>query len=221
MTEEEWLACGDPKAILALVCEQAASERQLRLFAVACCRIYWHLFRKKSLRSVRQLVLTAERYAEGTATEEELVDVASSVKRPKTGDDAGLVVKLAFSAAITSDPHVGFGERAAAEEAAASASAWAAESGLIVDEVQVALLRDIFKFTPPPPVLPEWLAWRDGIVSIAAHEAYRSRDFSAMPVMADMLVDAGCTDADLLSHLRSPGPHVRGCWVLDLLLGKE
>jgi hypothetical protein len=39
--------------------------------------------------------------------------------------------------------------------------------------------------------------------------------------LADALEDAGCTDADILSHLRSPGPHVRGCWALDLLLGKE
>jgi hypothetical protein len=45
--------------------------------------------------------------------------------------------------------------------------------------------------------------------------------FDRLPVLADALEEAGCTDADILSHLRGPGPHVRGCWVVDLLLGKE
>ena len=47
------------------------------------------------------------------------------------------------------------------------------------------------------------------------------RDFSAMPILADALQDAGCDNADILDHCRGPGPHVRGCWVVDLVLGKE
>jgi hypothetical protein len=46
-------------------------------------------------------------------------------------------------------------------------------------------------------------------------------DPARLTVLADALEDAGCTDADLLGHLRSPGPHVRGCWAVDLVLGKE
>ncbi len=42
-----------------------------------------------------------------------------------------------------------------------------------------------------------------------------------MPVLADALEDAGCADADILAHCRGHGPHVRGCWVVDLVLGKE
>jgi hypothetical protein len=42
-----------------------------------------------------------------------------------------------------------------------------------------------------------------------------------MPILGDALEEAGCTDADILAHLRSPGPHVRGCWILDLILGKQ
>jgi hypothetical protein len=48
-----------------------------------------------------------------------------------------------------------------------------------------------------------------------------SRDFGAMPILADALHDAGCDNADILDHCRGPGPHVRGCWVVDLVLGKE
>jgi hypothetical protein len=50
---------------------------------------------------------------------------------------------------------------------------------------------------------------------------YESRDFGAMPILADALQDAGCEDAAILGHCRGAGPHVRGCWVVDLVLGKE
>jgi hypothetical protein len=54
-----------------------------------------------------------------------------------------------------------------------------------------------------------------------ASDIYRDGKFNDLPILADALEDAGCTDADLLGHLRSPGPHVRGCWAVDLVLGKE
>jgi hypothetical protein len=50
---------------------------------------------------------------------------------------------------------------------------------------------------------------------------YYPRDFSPMPILADALEDAGCDSPDVLSHCRGPGPHVRGCWVADLVLGKS
>jgi len=50
---------------------------------------------------------------------------------------------------------------------------------------------------------------------------YEAREFSAMPILADALQDAGCDNEDVLSHCREPGTHVRGCWVVDLLLGRE
>jgi hypothetical protein len=79
-------------------------------------------------------------------------------------------------------------------------------------------IRDIFG-NPFRPVtfLPEWRT--DTAVSLA-RTMYESRDFSAMPILADALQDAGCDNADVLDHCRGPGPHVRGCWVVDLLLGK-
>jgi hypothetical protein len=50
---------------------------------------------------------------------------------------------------------------------------------------------------------------------------YETREFAAMPILADALQDAGCENADILTHCRGDGSHVRGCWVVDLLLGKE
>jgi hypothetical protein len=55
---------------------------------------------------------------------------------------------------------------------------------------------------------------------VALAQMYESRDFSAMPILADALQDAGCEDAAILGHCRGPGPHVRGCWAVDLVLGK-
>jgi len=54
-----------------------------------------------------------------------------------------------------------------------------------------------------------------------AQNIYEGRRFEDVPILHDALLDAGCDNLDILDHLRSPSPHVRGCWVLDLLLGKE
>jgi hypothetical protein len=54
-----------------------------------------------------------------------------------------------------------------------------------------------------------------------AEVIYADSAFDRLPVLADALEEAGCTISDILDHCRGPGPHVRGCWVVDLLLGKE
>ena len=77
------------------------------------------------------------------------------------------------------------------------------------------------RLATPSRVEAGWLAWQGGLVVSMARQADESGDFGGLPVLADALEEAGCTDADLLGHLRGPGPHVRGCWAVDLLLGKE
>jgi hypothetical protein len=96
--------------------------------------------------------------------------------------------------------------------------------------MQEALVRDIFgnPFQIVPRLENGWLAWNDGIVRKLAEGAYDNRRLpegtlepSRLAVLADALEDAGCGDAELLGHLRGPGVHCRGCWALDLLIGKE
>jgi hypothetical protein len=65
-----------------------------------------------------------------------------------------------------------------------------------------------------------WRTWNDGTVKKLAESMYEDRAFADLPILADALEDAGCDNADILSHCRQPGEHVRGCWVVDLLLGK-
>jgi hypothetical protein len=83
----------------------------------------------------------------------------------------------------------------------------------------LAILRDIFGNPFRPPTLDS--AWKTDTVLALAQGAYDEGAFDHLPILADALEDAGCANADLLFHLRSPGPHVRGCWALDLILGKS
>jgi hypothetical protein len=93
--------------------------------------------------------------------------------------------------------------------------------------------------TGPPQLDPDWRptiqdvfgnpfrpvsldpAWATSTVVSLARQMYEGRDFSPMPILADALQDAGCANDDVLDHCRGPGPHVRGCWVVDLLLDKS
>jgi hypothetical protein len=81
---------------------------------------------------------------------------------------------------------------------------------------QCEILRELFPFRPAT-FDPSWLT---STVTALAEQMYDSRDFTPMPILADALQDAGCTNDDVLNHCCGPGPHVRGCWVVDLVLGK-
>jgi hypothetical protein len=80
------------------------------------------------------------------------------------------------------------------------------------------ILRDIFG-NPFRPVAFDPM-WRTDTAVSVAQQMYESRDFGAMPILADALQDAGCDNDDILNHCRGSGPHVRGCWVVDLVLRK-
>jgi hypothetical protein len=88
---------------------------------------------------------------------------------------------------------------------------------------QATLLRCIFgnPFRPAPALDPAWLKWNDGTVAKLAQAIYEERRFADVPILGDALEDAGCADADILTHCRGPGEHGRGCWVIDLLTGRE
>jgi hypothetical protein len=87
---------------------------------------------------------------------------------------------------------------------------------------QCQLLRCLFG-NPFRPVRidPSWLRWNDGTVPKIAAAIYDERAFDRLPILADALLDAGCDDEQVLAHCRSAGPHARGCWVVDALLGKS
>jgi hypothetical protein len=96
----------------------------------------------------------------------------------------------------------------------------AREAALLAETTQQAnLIRDIFGNPFQPVTLDQ--AWLTSDVVTLAQGIYKDRAFDRMPILADALQDAGCDNENILNHCRSDGPHVRGCWVVDLVLGQD
>lgn len=209
MTEAEWLACTDPQQMVRFVMEGKGSDRQLRLFGCACCRQIWDLLTEDCFR---RAVDIAERFADGQESSKELA-VAKKV--------SGAALDRNGLAGVTGPRYCALG------------SAWSCTRNLqtaaiyplwiLTDETQrkwqIKMLRDIFGNLFRAVTLDT--AWLTSTVSVLAQALYDDRAFDRLPILADALEDAGCTDADILAHLRSPGPHVRGCWALDAVLDKH
>jgi hypothetical protein len=252
MTEAEWLACTDPGPMLDFL-KGRASERKLRLFAVACCRRIGHLLSDERCRSAAEAVEAAEAFADGLTPEAGLAAAREAAQSVFTahfgtlwlawgGEAAVMAAAADIRAMRTWHGHLpkGGGVGEAADAAAKAVAGYAADGphaeGLPKDLVestwqavqaserqeQARVLRCLFGNPFRPVALdPAWRAWRDGTIPKLAQAIYDGPDFDGLPILADALEEAGCTNADILSHCRSEGPHVRGCWVVDLLLGKE
>jgi hypothetical protein len=240
MTEAEWLATDDVSAMLAWLVSTAlasgyvATDRRLRLFACACCRAMGHKDADALLRPVEHAA------------------------------DHGPVPVAAWHALERAMPCEGF-RWCCRVDAVEAARVWAESTTIAGPGEKAALLREVVG-NPYRPVTrcgtcnhdaaavvidgPCPDCYRTPDVVRFAQRVYADRDFAALPVLADALEDAGCTDAAILNHLRfercpdcdgrgrwqdggaeivccwchgtgGNGPHVRGCWALDLILGKE
>jgi len=230
MIEAEWLACTDPHLMLEYL-RSKPIDRKLRLFAVACCRKCWDLLADERGRVA---VETAERFADGQAALSDLnyakVAAQSLHKVVHTPNDAAVMaavlstastdvldVSLVISCVVASHATISFHNR--------PPSSSKTLEGFYQDEREwhAEQMRDIFgnPFRRPVPISPSWLEWRDRTVVRLAQSIYEGRGFDHLPVLADALEEAGCHDAQILGHCRQPGPHVRGCWVVDLILGRK
>jgi hypothetical protein len=222
MTEIEWQRSPDPWPMLTFVSERA-SERKLWLFVCACCRFVWHLLPP----GCRQAVDLVEEFADGEATEQAVLDYFQ--RYPHTMQPVARKRESHYAVdAVRSLGGRGRGDvRSAANQVAIKCmQALAREDFLWNDDeakrLLARLLRDLFGNPFRPAVIaPACLTWNDGCTVRIAQAIYDKDDFGSLPILADALEDAGCDDADLLNHCRDEGPHVRGCWVVDLLLGKE
>jgi hypothetical protein len=198
MTEQDWLTGDDPRALLDhLLARGAAGDRKCRLFAVACASHGREDDEPRIEARARAAQALAERIADGAATSEEL-SAAWNTSWIVLNPDA---TKAARSYTKPDDLDCPQAEKA-------------------------ALLRDLFGDPFRPSAINP--AWVTPTVASLARAAYEERmaprpdlDPVRLSVLADALEDAGCSDAAILGHLRGPGPHVRGCWALDLVLGKE
>jgi hypothetical protein len=194
------------------------SDRQFRLFSCACCRGIWDRLPDPANRD---LVAAIEECPGGTFRDLEAVLVASSARECEVGHEPGYRAAKYLG--------LGFSKMSTAQavlmvcDMVVRLAQGAAEVQAELNQ-QAAILRDIFGDPfRPAPLEP---SWRTPLVVGLARAAYDERDLPAgtldplhLGVLADAAEEAGCEDAELLGHLRGPGPHWRGCWAIDLVLG--
>ncbi len=242
MTEEEWLACESPGEMQRHL-GITVSERKLRLFAASCCRRLAPHF--KDERSAR-LLDVSDRFADAATGTDELgaaFDDAAEAQEAIHWEGGDAVDQASAEAVLGLREELdlggvfeGIGEVAGS---LASAEAWdqiytpgrhhseaeverqeIEERGMQREAAALAkLMREIFGNPFRPTVFDP--AWLTSDVLTLTRQMYESRDFRAMPILADALQDAGCSNTDILNHCRSEESHVRGCWVVDLVLGKQ
>jgi hypothetical protein len=212
MTEEEWLACEDPKPMLEYL-KGNVSDRRLRLFAVSCCHRIWHLILdKRSQEAVRE----AERFSDARTNAERTA--VRRVRMAALEAEENSLPPLKAARASIARSGIDAAKRASHLSAVSVSQA---DDGIYVKEraAQVAFAREIFG-NPFRPITinPSWCT---STVLALASGIYNETGFDRMPILADALQDAGCDDEDILRHCRKQKEHVRGCWVVDLLLDKR
>jgi hypothetical protein len=219
MTEAEWLACDDPTQMLRhVVRPMKSSQRRLDLYCVACVRLVWHLLDHPALRLPFDWleVHPGERVQPRAGHMRDLFQgPARALYEWRYRRDLGINT-LAIH--IAHDLWADFHEYAfdnLGKRSKYDLSVLRKDPGVFLS----AVTRDIFG-NPFRPVTvdPSWLT---SDVRALAGGIYEERTFDRMPILADALQDAGCDNEDILNHCRQPGEHVRGCWVVDLLLGKS
>jgi hypothetical protein len=228
MDEQEWLSCDDPDRMMACL-EGAASDRKLRLLCCACCRRVWHLLETDALR---RAVDAFERFADGEMDEESF-EAAASVTHPLknyldeivSGQPRVEIMGAAYAVHCATFPFPGAWSRKALELFASAAGARRDEERIAQGNLIREVVGNPFR---PAAISPALRCWGDGIILGLATTIYDERSLPAgtldperLAILADALEEAGCTDADILNHLRGPGPHYRGCWPVDLLLNKS
>jgi hypothetical protein len=224
------------------------SERKLRLLACAFCRRIWHLMPDELSRATVEL---CECYVDGLADPQALWARGgfSSVVLEHIYDE-GTVEREAYFAArfvgygmmVLTGPTAHSAEEGAADLTSHFSARASVFSGRPTEEPardHCHIIRDVignpFRRAIHNPAYCAHTsatlvayqpglfasAWRTDTAVALATQMYESREFGAMPILADALQDAGCDNDDILNHCRGDGPHVRGCWVVDLVLAKE
>ena len=213
MTEEEWLGSADIETMLVPL-RRTGRDKRLNLFAAMCFRHLIHLLPDSGQHNAVEVL---EKKSVGRArTQEEAFAVRSArsaipamLERDGSPADDPYLIALMLYRELNSrlqGHHAAMAAKGLADNAAEEA--W-----------QRWLLRDLFG-NPFRPVVadPDWFT---PTVQFIASSIYQERAFDRLPILADALEEAGCVNADVLMHCRQPGEHVRGCWVVDLILGKE
>ena len=246
MTSRQWRRCKDSIEMIRAL-KGVASDRKGRLYLCGGCRAIWKLLYDDLSR---EAVEVAERVADGQAAEDELRYAVWAAEVPTFGYDFDgswrryqadetvppSIQRLVEMGVLTSqqlgenNPQIDEPVRdrllAAAGLAEASASRspfdhdWWHRRIPLVPWPGEWLLRCVFS-DPFAPFVFFSPAWISPEVAALARTIYEDRAFERMPLLGEALKEAGCRNWDMIEHCHSPHPHVRGCWVVDLALGKS
>jgi hypothetical protein len=225
VTEKEWLASDEPSSrVFALhAIGREHFKRKFLLFTCACFRRGRDLH-PDALRAVGVL----ERHADGEADFTELVALREELGQPDNPAWPLFTDGIGVNNSTWREPFWQY--HASWQTASAIANAATARkpgrpsraAGAEREQTRAALqdlVGDIFGNPFRPVAFSP--AWRTDTAVSLAQVMYESRDFGAMPILADALQDAGCVNEEVLNHSRGDVPHVRGCWVVDLVLGES
>jgi hypothetical protein len=227
MTEAEWLACADPETLLDFLRDRT-TERKFRLFAVSAI---WQLMMSFGDNETKKVVEVVSQAAEGAFNRSELRDEREkigtwsypSVPASLTSD----YVTRAAGLGLETDPL-----RAVLMMVSAVTHL---EAELLTKKPSDPASRDLVRlqcscrlisqindiFGNPFRSTGIKRDWRTSTVLALTQGIHTDRVFDRLAILADALQDAGCENEDILNHCRSESVHVRGCWVIDLILGKE
>jgi hypothetical protein len=216
-------------------------NRKFCLFNVACCRRVWRWLTEEVSRNA---VEVAERFADGLATEEERQAAFTAAGRVvgrdamhsawadrETSPDRWMALEVGGAAHVAAACHRcddWYFYGGCARITARGLGARSERDAFAERAAQAGLLRDLFgDLFRPATIDPSWFEWNGRAVPEMAEVVYDERSFpeglldkARLAVLADALEEAGCTEADLLGHLRGPGAHTRGCWAVDVILGR-
>jgi hypothetical protein len=211
MTESQWLSATSTYDMLQYL-GKSLSDRKRVLFGCATARQTWPLISKAINR---QAVQTSERYADGLASKENVLQAWSRLDwEPAMYVEwhigtvtAGLSYRSPTPEETMHKCLSDFPQRRSVEQ---RHHAWAD-----------ALREIVGNPFQQPRIDPAWLMWNARIVARLSQVIYDEHRWEDMPILGDALEEAGCRDENILSHCRQSPPHYRGCWVVDLVLARS
>lgn len=213
VTEEEWTNSQDPDTLLDLAKSlKRLPARKARLFAGGCFRIVWDLIKADDIRLAVEM---SDARADKKIGQQELERHRYPMTKPADNVRTWLAVAVQSLATSNMNPsYVAWQVRTATQN-----DTYRHARRGIPCSAQAELVREIVRNPFRSVVFNP--RWRTSDVLGLTRGIYEELAFDRLPILADALMDAGCDDEQVLGHCRSGGPHVRGCWVVDGVLGKE
>jgi hypothetical protein len=231
VTEQDWLDLegSDPWAVWrSMPCPDDGPNRKELLLVAHLVR---QVMDQMTDPSFVAAIDAGEKFADGLLSENHMWEahkqayaVWDSVAQPHEAaqEAANVARRFLYSQGETAEMMIG----AAASRAAHLAEGQGQEPEIVrhqAAEAMLSLIRRLINEVHGNPFRPVTVhpAWQTITVVGLAQAIYDERDFDRMPILGDALEEAGCTDAEVLKHCRQPGEHIRGCWVVDLILNKS